>query len=119
MEGRNILGSKTVKCSATCFNILRKVFYSLQKKFSFSNQRLTLSQFSTGMWGAPVKTDSSTWTCQSLEHVWLSPSIEWEGGGVQAGLGVRLSLQRGMRAASLALRHEPQTRAILTAKAAS
>lgn len=47
MEGKNILGSKTVKCSATCFNILRKVFYSLQKKFRFSNQRLTLSQIST------------------------------------------------------------------------
>lgn len=50
----------------------------------------------------------------------MAVTIHGVGGrGVQAGLGVRLSLQRGMRVASLALRHEPQTRAILTAKAAS
>lgn len=43
MEGKNILGSKYVKCSMTCFNILGGDFYSLQKKFSFSVQGHTMS----------------------------------------------------------------------------
>lgn len=46
MEDRNIPGSKNVKCSATCYNILGGEFYSLQKKFSFSIQGHTRSQIS-------------------------------------------------------------------------
>ena len=53
--------------------------------------------FNSGLWEAPVKTDSPTWTCQSPACVRLLPSLEsGKGGGrSQAGLGVRLCLQAG------------------------